>query len=146
VLVPGETETGTWGGGYEITEGSTRYRVTASFPIPLASPLPSSAVGYVPRETPPTAECPGVGRAAPGFLCLYEARSERVRTPTAGDVFDPEEFEGPAHATGRSGFAVELTASESEDPSSITGTFAVTGARSARPIAAEVAAPPGALR
>ena len=132
VLSPGETEAGAWGAGYEINEGRSRYRLTVSFPIPLASPLQAGSVDYLPKGSPPTATCPGVGQAAPGFLCIYEGPSERLRPTTAEDVFDPEEFDGPPHATGRSGFALELNA-EVEDPSSVTGTFAVTAARSARP-------------
>jgi hypothetical protein len=129
VLEPGQTESGVWGGGHEITEGGTRYRVTASFPIQLALPLRQSSVGYVPKGTPPTVSCPGMGQAAPGVLCLYEGTSLNLKTPSAEDVFDPEEFEGQPPVTGRSGFAIELTSAGTEDPSSVTGTFAVTAPR-----------------
>ncbi len=128
VLAPGQTETGVWGGGYEINEGRDRYRLTASFPIALASPLPEGSVGYVARGTPPTAACPGAGQAAPGILCVYEGFSENLQTPSQAAVFDPEQLAGPSQATGRSGFAIELTA-KGEDPSSVSGTFAVTAPR-----------------
>lgn len=134
VLAPGQTETGVWGGGYEITEGRTRYRLTASFPLALPAPLPEGSVGYVPKGSPPTSACPGAGRAAPSFICLYEAASENLEPPSQAAVFDPEQFAGPSQATGRSGFAIELTA-KGEDPSSVSGTFAVTAPRSGEPVA-----------
>lgn len=128
VLEPGQTETGVWGTGYEIQEGRNRYRLTASFPIPLAAGLPGGSVGYIPKGSAPTTACPGVGRAAPGFLCLYEAFSENLQTPSQAAVFDPEKLEAPSQSTGRSGFAIELSA-KGEDPSAVTGTFAVTAPR-----------------
>ena len=127
VLAPNQTESGVWAGGYEINEGRVRYRLTVSFPIPLVAPKPEGSVGYIAKGAPPTAACPGPGRAASGVLCLYEAASENLVTPTAGDVFDPEDFEGPPEATGRSGFGIELSA-KGEDPSAVTGTWAVTAA------------------
>jgi len=131
VLAPGQTETGDWGAGYEINEGRSRYRLTVSFPIALATPLRASAVRYVPKGALPTTDCPRAGSAAEGLLCIYEGPSTHLHTPTAGDVFDPEEFEGMPPATGRSGFAIELNAEE-EDPSFVSGSFAVTAARAAR--------------
>jgi hypothetical protein len=128
VLAPEQTESGVWGGAYEIQEGRNRYRLTASFPIPLPTSLLSSQVGYIPKGSPPTAGCPGPGQAALGMLCLYEASSQNLRTPSRNDVFDPEKFEEPL-AVGRSGFAIELTAM-AEDPSAVSGTFAVTAPRS----------------
>ena len=127
VLAPEQTESGVWGGAYEIQEGRNRYRLTASFPIPLPASLPSSAVGYIPKGSMPTLACPGPGQAAPGVLCLYEASSENLQTPSRDDVFDPEKFEEPL-AVGRSGFAIELTA-KAEDPSAVAGTYAVTAPR-----------------
>ena len=127
VLAPEQTESGVWGGAYEIQEGRTRYRLTASFPIPLPLSLQTGAVGYVPKGSPPTMACPGPGRAALGMLCLYEASSENLQTPSRDDVFDPEKF-GEPFAVGRSGFAIELTA-KGEDPSAVAGTFAVTAPR-----------------
>jgi hypothetical protein len=127
VLGPEQTESGVWHGAYEIQEGRNRYRLTASFPIPLPQSLTTGSVGYIPKGSPPTMACPGPGQAAPGMLCLYEVSSENLKTPSRDDVFDPEKFEEP-FAVGRSGFAIELTAM-AEDPSAVAGTWAVTAPR-----------------
>jgi hypothetical protein len=144
VLAPEQTESGVWGGTYEIQEGRNRYRLTASFPIPLPQSLLTGSVGYIPKGSPPTADCPGPGQAALGMLCLYETSSKNLRTPTRDDVFDPEKFEEP-FAAGRSGFAIELTAL-AEDPSAVAGTWAVTAPRGVEGREPAARAANGALR
>jgi hypothetical protein len=44
-----------------------------AFPEPLAAALDESHVEYEKKSATST-NCPGVGKAAPGFLCLYEAQ------------------------------------------------------------------------
>jgi hypothetical protein len=129
-LAPAQTETGVFAGSWIGEEGRFRYRLTASFPLPLPAPLPEGSVGYITKGSPTTTACPGVGHAAPGFLCLYETSSENLQPPSQSAVFDPEQLTTPSQTVGRSGFAIELTAAE-EDASSVAGTFAVTAPRSA---------------
>lgn len=68
-LPSGHSESGTYSvaaseGGY-LTEGIT-------YPIPLASPLGEAHVAWLAHGTAPTEACPGPGRAAAGYLCVYE--------------------------------------------------------------------------
>jgi hypothetical protein len=128
VLAPAQTESGVWAGSWIAEEGRFRYRLTASFPLPLAAPLPEGSVGYITKGSPTTTACPGVGQAAPGFLCLYETSSVNLQPPSQSAVFDPEQSTTPSQTVGRSGFAIELTAA-GEDPSLVAGTFAVTAPR-----------------
>jgi hypothetical protein len=72
-LASGHSESGTYSvagfeGGY-MTEGVT-------FPVPLASPLGEPRVVWLAHGTPRTEGCPGVGSAAPGYLCVYEELGE----------------------------------------------------------------------
>ena len=62
-----------------------------------------------------------MGQAAPGFLCVYEAAGENIKTPSQVSVFDPEEPEGPRAVGGRSGFAMVLSSADEGD-SFISGT------------------------
>jgi len=124
-LAPGATETGVWGGSWEGVESRLRYRATASFPIALAAPLTSGSVAYIPAGAAASSACPGVGRAAPGKLCLYEAAHVNLLPPSAADVFDPEADGSPFDVTGRHGFAIELRA-VAEDATSVQGSFALT--------------------
>ena len=134
VLAPAQTETGVWGASTVAENGANLYRLTGSFPIPLAEPIPEGLVGYVARGSIPSRECPGVGQAAPGFLCIYEAAGENIKTPSQVSVFDPDDPEGHAQSAGRSGFAMVLSSAD-EGNSFISGTFAVTAPRSGERIA-----------
>ena len=78
-LSSGRTESGTYSvasseAGY-LTEGIT-------FPIPLASALQEAHVAWLGHGTAPTETCPGPGRAAAGYLCVYEQLGE-FRKPNA---------------------------------------------------------------
>jgi len=128
VLAPAQTETGVWGASTVAENGANLYRLTGSFATALANPIPEGLVGYVARGSLPSRECPGVGQAAPGFLCLYEAVGENVKTPSQVSVFDPDDREGHAQSAGRSGFGM-VVSSAGEGDSSISGTFAVTAPR-----------------
>jgi len=67
-----------------------------SFSQPLAAPL---AVGHAVYNAlgKTSVNCGGLGQAAPGFLCLYAARQEKLSL---------EELVGAAEPPGRYGFAV----------------------------------------
>jgi hypothetical protein len=78
-LPSGHSESGTYSvasseGGY-LTEGIT-------FPIPLASALGETRVAWLAHSAAPTETCPGPGRAAAGYLCVYEQLGE-FRKPDA---------------------------------------------------------------
>ena len=72
-LPSGHSESGTYSvasseGGY-LTEGIT-------FPIYLASALGETHVAWLAHGAAPTETCPGPGRAAAGYLCVYEQLGE----------------------------------------------------------------------
>jgi hypothetical protein len=76
-LPSGQTESGDYavggsGAGY-MNEG-------IQFAIPLAQGLPSAHVEFVGSGVIGDSNCPGVGQAASGFLCVYEVFSTN-RTP-----------------------------------------------------------------
>jgi hypothetical protein len=72
-LPSGTSESGT----YDIQGGTTTGQYVAvaiSYPQPLASPgIPDANVIWVTGAPPP--HCPGIGRADPGYLCLYDYKS-----------------------------------------------------------------------
>ena len=129
-LAPGHTETGVWSAS-TIAEGAPHvgYIVTASFPVPLPSPLPEGSVGYLSAGMHGTTACPGAGQAAPGFLCLYAQFSENLQPPSLAAISNPERAEGPAQTVGSSGFAL-LETSAAEGASAAEGSYAVTAPRS----------------
>ena len=99
-LPSGELESGVygaWGSG-------TYFGDTVDFRIPLAGDIPGSNVQFIARGSPTTPQCPGIGQAQAGYLCVYEAQDgNRV----VGGIFDPSA--GPIGAS-RWGFGVFFTA------------------------------------
>ena len=83
----------------------------ATFPIPLAAPLDGSHVAWINGAT--TTNCPGVGQAAAGWLCVYAAQASNV-TP---DNSHPINTHGGNSGADAYGFMVNFDA---------TGTFAFT--------------------
>jgi hypothetical protein len=79
-LKPGETETGVFGGSSAgSTNGSNFIQAEITFQPKLAADLCVTSCPQVERlavGAPPTANCPGIGRAARGHLCLYEGRND----------------------------------------------------------------------
>ncbi len=71
-LRPGRTETGTFGAAG--TSGVNAYAFTGiTFDPPLAAAIPLANGVFLYQGSTSTTGCPGVGRADPGFLCLYES-------------------------------------------------------------------------
>lgn len=95
---------------------------TISFGYTLASaPTPH----YVKSGTTPPAECPGtkaMPQAAPGHLCVFEARAYNVDNERA--VFDPTSGVTNRDTTGRAGAAVYATTTGANP--TVMGSWAVT--------------------
>src|SRR5207245_7555929 len=75
----GHSESGTYSvasseGGF-LTEGIT-------FPIALASALGETHVAWLAHGAAHTETCPGPGRAAAGYLCVYEQIGESRKPDT----------------------------------------------------------------
>jgi hypothetical protein len=73
-LPSGETQTGP----YAATGVPPFASTTVTYPIPLAAALGGGNVVYLKQGSAPTANCPGKGKAAPGFLCVYETSGFNV--------------------------------------------------------------------
>ena len=116
-LPPGATETGVWsltGGG----NGETY--VPLSFTIPLAQPLGSSQVHYVPEKG--AGVCKGTAEepTAPSEnLCVYQSA---LNSATAGGIWNFSGLEAGTSVSGAYVFFEGVTSS-----SSGLGTWAVTG-------------------
>jgi hypothetical protein len=66
-------------GTYAVGGGSTDdywMGVSVTFPQPLAKTIPAANVIWVGGGANPN--CPGVGHAAPGYMCLYDAESDGI--------------------------------------------------------------------
>ncbi|MCW5889293.1 MAG: hypothetical protein KIT14_01940 [bacterium] len=121
-LAPGETVSGVWGASVTTASAGAVYRAFAAFPIPLETDVPEGRQIYVPGESAPN--CPGRGRAAPGYLCLYQGWVDNAQTPSSGNIFDPSTEEGLSGAS-RFGFGIYLQ-SQSSGVTAVSGTFSVT--------------------
>ncbi len=75
-----------------------------SFAIPLAAPLDGPHAIFVPGGSVPN--CPGVGQAARGFLCVYRATEEGLANP---DIYSHESSATAVPGTGRFGFDIQWT-------------------------------------
>jgi hypothetical protein len=80
-LPSGQSESGVWVVGGGSSAGDSLGDGVA-FPTPLAAPLDASHVEYRGKGT--DSHCPGVGHAAPGYLCVYASFRKHV----TGGVFD----------------------------------------------------------
>jgi hypothetical protein len=124
VLPSGQTETGVWGGGYTASAATQPYREAAMFAIPLAAPIAVGNAIYVAGESAEP-HCPGRGKAAPGFLCVYQGFAENAEAPRNFDIFNPETPAGIEEMAGSHGFAILLQSTKS-GLTTITGSYAVT--------------------
>lgn len=92
-------------GEYSVETGNSTAKPeqlteSESFSIPLASPI--THVQYLPvGATVPN--CPGVGQAARGFLCLYSGEEEGLVEPEVFN-FESRKF---VEGTGRFGFSLQ---------------------------------------
>jgi hypothetical protein len=129
-LRPGETMTGIYAMGAPV--GATMRTVGAidaqiNFPRPVNDNA-AYKVELIAQGAPPTANCPGVRRAAPGFLCVYEVfKDSRERL---GGVYNPIDttFRSVIDRDGAVLFGfVESADSDDGDAPFSTGGWAITG-------------------
>jgi hypothetical protein len=96
VLQSGQSESGT----YAVATGTTSGGYLAqgfAFPVPLAAALSASHVAWLNGTT--TANCPGVGHAAAGYLCVYATAAASV-TENNGHAVSTHAGQGGADAYG----------------------------------------------
>jgi hypothetical protein len=93
-----------------------------TFPVPLAKAV-NHAVAVNGSSAPP--HCPGAGRAAPGYLCVYVASKSNTDQIHNFNIFNPETADGGNNTAGPHGWAIYLAATTIGDWN-ITGTWAVT--------------------
>jgi hypothetical protein len=85
-LPSGHTEVGVWAAWDQGSAGGGYMGSSVTFPVPLAANLPAAKVVFVGLPAKSAAHCPGRGRAASGYLCVYEA----VQSNTGYiNTFDP---------------------------------------------------------
>jgi hypothetical protein len=92
-------------GAYSVETGNAtvaQLTESQSFSIPLAAPIDVAHVQYLPvLATSPN--CPGVGQAARGFLCLYSGEETGLVQPEVFNFESGKFVEG----TGRFGFSLQ---------------------------------------
>jgi hypothetical protein len=76
-LPSGQSESGAFsaGGGWDAGNGKGRFGYIGagiSYVQPLATPVSEEHIVDIQGEGATTAQCPGVGKAARGYLCLYD--------------------------------------------------------------------------
>jgi hypothetical protein len=133
-LPSGATETGVWSfSGIKNTEPPSSYPLfgalsSISFTIPLAAPLDSGHVVFVPTpaaaENPDPTHCAGSAAspsAVSGYLCVYEQTSGGLSNPL---VLAPNSLQ---KGTGKTGTLVVYPSVSSELAPFAYGTWAVTG-------------------
>ena len=104
-LPPGKTLRGVysaWGNG---SGGYIGDAVTYRSPLP--ADLDSAHVVFIPAGGATTANCPGAGQAAAGYLCVYERGSGGA---TLGQIYRSA-FPGGGEGSSMSGFGIYFTTS-----------------------------------
>ncbi len=76
-----------------------------NFRVPLGASLPNGSATFIPAGGATTANCPGVGQAARGQLCVYERFGSN---DTFGAIFDPATGSGPS--ANADGFVIYVNA------------------------------------
>ncbi len=121
-LPAGKTEVGDWGYGDTAQGGAgAQSWPVFSFPVPLAKAV-NHAVGVNGSSGP---HCPGAGRAAPGYLCVYVANKSNTDQIHNFNIYNPETADGGNNTAGAHGFSIYLAAT-TIGAWSIKGTYAVT--------------------
>ncbi len=102
-LPSGASESGVYG---IATPNSTNgpLEQSVSFALRLSAPLNATNVEYG-KLGAPTSNCPGPGKAARGYLCIYSSSSSGVSTPV---VFESEDVLATP-GSGRLGFTLHWT-------------------------------------
>lgn len=115
LLPSGKSQSGVFSGsGGSATAGY--FWADANYVRALAVPIPNDHVMENPGGVP-TANCPGVGRAAPGYFCIY-----RIESLNTGSVFGFSTDPGlPTPSVG-----VQLRFAIINSNSSIRGSWTVT--------------------
>jgi hypothetical protein len=117
----GKTQSGVWGTGNNGTAGGTEWSISENnFKPRLPATIPAANVHYVGAAN---ANCPGVGQAAAGHLCIYESFASNM---TYDSTFAPEL--GTALGAGKLGFIMYFQADATF--ANAWGTWAVTPAAS----------------
>jgi hypothetical protein len=113
-LQSGQTESGT----YSITGAFQTGEIedAINFRIPLATA--TTHISFIAGS--PSAQCPGPGQAAPGYLCLYNFAG------TAGFLHVTDLFAGVSGQASPTGFLLQFDATGTGDYS--LGTWAITAA------------------
>lgn len=119
-LKTGQTVTGVFGMGVEAAAASEGYRGIEQLPAPLAADLDGAHVVYANAVS---TQCPGVGQAQAGFLCLYPGSSQINSSPrTSSNIFNPLTGGGGA---SRFGFGLFMQATAAGG-SLTQGSYAMT--------------------
>lgn len=109
-LPSGSSESGDIEVSSAAAESGQMLGAVASFPVPLGAPIASSQVQVL-EIGKTTTDCPGIGAALRGWLCIYvRAASNMEQT---GSVYDPEQelAEGkPVEGSGAWGFGLHMRA------------------------------------
>ena len=93
VLQSGQSESGT----YDVVGGASFAGEGFSFPHPLSAAMDESHVVWL--HGTKTTNCPGVGQAAAGYLCVYAAFASSV-SPDDGHAVNTHEDEAGADTYG----------------------------------------------
>jgi hypothetical protein len=121
-LPAGKTEVGDWGYGDTAQTGAgAESWPVFSFPVPLAKAV-NHAVAVNGSSGP---HCPGAGRAAPGYLCVYVANKSNTDQIHNFNISNPETSDGGNNTAGAHGFSIYLAAT-TIGAWYIKGTYAVT--------------------
>jgi hypothetical protein len=116
-LPAGQSESGVYDIGSALPSSGVAIEGDITFPVPLAAAIPHGNV-TVNKPGASTANCPGAGRAAAGFLCIYSVEEEGVKT------FAVSNTETPGPGSGRLGAGILLQGSSTTPYSH--GTWTVT--------------------
>jgi hypothetical protein len=119
-LPSGSSESGDFG---IYTGNSAGFLDTAvSFPIPLATPIPSAKTIWVEGTESGVPHCGGPGKAEAGFLCVYKQYSTGVADPASVKNYEHSDQVG----TGTFGFQLEWTVPTPGVATGAFGTWTVT--------------------
>ena len=122
-LTAGQTETGTYALGADAYVASSVFVDGVTFQIPLTTALGPNNVVFVSGSS--ATDCPGVGQAASGYLCVYQTVNHNF-DQTSLVIIDPTSAAGAGGASV-SGFMI---LGDSVGPNYAVydfGTWAVTG-------------------
>ena len=99
-LPSGRSESGVYGVGAPTSGPGSALQESVGFPLALAAPI--TTFEYTPAKTP-AEHCKGVGKADPGYLCIYSDISAGVGAPK---VLESEDGLSTA-GSGKLGFTLE---------------------------------------